>query len=58
MPNFSIAAPYSRGSAANGYGPNSGDAEIHEVIRVVFPADVAPEIGIGDAQHELVAVVP
>ena len=55
-PNFSSAAPYSRGSAVNGYGAVLAHAEIHEVVRIFRPADVAPQVGVGDPQHDFVAV--
>ena len=47
LPNFWIAASYSRGSAVNGYGPYSLCVEIDEVMRRLFlEARAAPQIRI------------
>jgi len=55
IPNFSIAAPRSRGRAVNGTR-RTPRTEIDEVVVILVPSHAAPEIGIDDAHDNLVAI--
>ena len=57
MPNFSSAAPYSRGSSLNGYSPSSFAPKLTKWFGIFLPAQHAKEIRIDHPHHHLVFVL-
>jgi hypothetical protein len=54
MPNFSIAAPYSRGKLLERILAQLLRPEVDEVIGILLPAQDAEEIRIDHAHHQFV----